>query len=157
MKEQNFLSKLKKEGKLELVEPSDEIKESYLDKSINSLKASQILVKSDLLEESISMAYYAMYHCLLGLMSKCGIKCESHTGNILLLNDLFKEQELHKIISNAKKERIDKQYYVDFEVIRKDAENLINEAQEFTIKIKLMLESFTKNDVDAVRTKFKYT
>lgn len=33
MKKQGFLNKLKKEGKLELVEPSEEIKDSYIEKS----------------------------------------------------------------------------------------------------------------------------
>lgn len=78
------------------------------------------------------MAYYAMYHCLLALMFSCGIKCENHTGNILLLLDVFKRPDLHKVISNAKEERIDKQYYVDFEATKEDAEKLITDAQEFT-------------------------
>jgi hypothetical protein len=46
MKRQDFLSKLKAQGKLELKEPSEEVKESYLEKSLNSLKAANLLFKS---------------------------------------------------------------------------------------------------------------
>ncbi len=155
MKKQNFLNKLKKENKLELVEPSEEIKKSYLGKSATSLKASQILVKSELLEESVSMSYYAMYHSLLALMFKCGIKCENHAGNILLLKELFNENELYKMISDDKEERIDKQYYVDFEITKEDTEKSIEKSQEFTIKIKLVIEKLTQGEIDKIRRKFK--
>lgn len=154
MKKQSFLNRLKKEGKLESVEPSEEIKDSYIEKSSNSIKASQILIKSELLEEAVSMAYYSMYYSLLALMFKCGIKCENHTGNILLLKEVFDEEELHKIISDAKEERIDKQYYVDFEITKKEVEDLIAKAQDFTIKIKLLIESLTKDKTDEIRKKF---
>lgn len=155
MKKQNFLNKLKQENKLELVEPSEEIKESYLEKSATSLKASQILVESKLLEESVSMSYYAMYHSLVALMFKCGIKCENHTGNILLLKELFNENELYEMISDAKEERIDKQYYVDFEITKEDTEKMIEKSQEFVTKIKLIIEKLTHEEVEEIRTKFK--
>ena len=155
MKKQDFLSKLKDEGKLELVEPSNEISDSYLEKSSNSLRAAQVLLGEELLEESTSMAYYAMYHCLVALMRKCGIKCENHAGNIILLKKLFNENELGKIISNAKEERIDKQYYIDFEAIKDSVEELIKEAQDFTIQIKLIIENLKNENIEKVRKKFK--
>ena len=151
----SFLDKLKKEGKLELVEPSEEMKNSYLEKSLNSFKASDVLLKTGLLEESVSMSYYAMYHSLLALMFKCGIKCENHTGNILLLKVLFGEEELSDIIIKAKEERIDKQYYIDFEITKKEVEEFMAAAQDFTIRIKLIIENLTKNKMDGTIKKFK--
>lgn len=155
MRKQNFLAKLKEEGKLELVEPSNEISNSYLDKSLNSLKAAQLLFDEDLLEESTSMAYYSMYHCLVALMRKCGIKCENHTGNILLLKNLFSENELYQIISFAKEERIDKQYYIDLRIMRGEVEELIEKAQDFTIRIKEIVEKLKNEDIEKIREKFK--
>lgn len=154
MKRSGFLNKLKKEGKLELVEPSEEISDSYLEKSSNSLKAAQILIKSGLLEESVSMSYYSMYHCLLALMVKCGIKCENHAGNIILLKKIFKENKLYETISKAKKERIDKQYYVDFEIIKKDVEEQIEKAQYFITKIRLIIENLKNEDIKNLRKEF---
>ncbi|MBI2141518.1 HEPN domain-containing protein [Candidatus Woesearchaeota archaeon] len=155
MRKQSFLSKLKEEGKLELVDPSSEIKDSYLEKSANSLKASNILFESGLLEEAVSMAYYSMYHSLLALMFKCGIKCENHSGNILLLRDLFNEVKLYKMISDAKEERIDKQYYVDFEVTDNEVEDLTRMAQEFVTKLKLLIEQLTTEGVEVLRERLR--
>ena len=107
MKKTNFLSKLIKQGKLEMVEPSEEIKEGYLKKSENYLDSSKILLKNNHFEESISMAYYSMYYILTALLFKTGIKCENHTGSIILSEYLFGIDITE--ISFAKKERINKQ------------------------------------------------
>ena len=45
MKKPDFLSKLKKDGKLESVEPSEEICSSYLKKADDCLKSAKILLK----------------------------------------------------------------------------------------------------------------
>ena len=45
MNDLNFLSKLKAEGKLEAVEPSFEISDSYAKKSGNCLKSAKILMR----------------------------------------------------------------------------------------------------------------
>jgi uncharacterized protein (UPF0332 family) len=112
MKKLSFLNKLKKEGKLTLVEPSEEICSSYLEKADNCLKSAKLLLQNDLYENSISMSYYTMYNSLVSLLFKIGIKCENHTGSILVFKKLFGRIDLFKIISFAKEERIDKQYYV---------------------------------------------
>ncbi len=62
MKELDFLNKLKKKNIIELVEPSEEMKRSYLIKSENCLKSAKILFKNDLYENSTSEAYYCMYN-----------------------------------------------------------------------------------------------
>src|SRR3989338_2855601 len=133
MKKQNFLAKLKKEGKLELVNPSDEICLSYLEKAENCLRSARLLLSNRLYENSVSMSYYAMYNSLTALLFKTGIKCENHSGSIILLNRLFGEAFLFKIISFAKEERIDKQYYVsskeDFRLTEESAEDMLEKAE----------------------------
>ncbi|MBD3355449.1 HEPN domain-containing protein, partial [Candidatus Woesearchaeota archaeon] len=122
MKKVNFLSKLKKEEKLELVELSEEICQSYLEKADNSLKSAKVLLANNLYENSVSMSYYAMYNSLTALLFRTGVKCENHSGSILILKFLFGKKDLFSIISEAKEERIDKQYYVtDQDEITKDA------------------------------------
>lgn len=78
MKKTNFLNKMKKEGKLELVESSEEMKKSYMTKSESNLISSKILLANERLEESVSLAYYSMYHLLIALLFKVGIKSENH-------------------------------------------------------------------------------
>src|SRR3989338_6950171 len=115
MKKPSFLSKLREEGKLAIVDPSEEMKESYLKKSDNCIKSAKILLQNDLYENSVAEAYYAVYNCLLALLYKTGIKSENHSASIILLGKLFKANDLVKLASSAKEERIDKQYYVEAE------------------------------------------
>lgn len=63
-----FLNKLKNEEKLELVEPSDDVCNSYTEKSANCLKSAKLLLQNNLYENSIGMSYYAMYNQLLALL-----------------------------------------------------------------------------------------
>lgn len=46
MKKSDFLNKLKKEGKLSLVEPSEEIKQAYIEKSESNLISAKILLQN---------------------------------------------------------------------------------------------------------------
>jgi uncharacterized protein (UPF0332 family) len=129
MKKTSFLIKLYKEGKLQLVSPSDAIKDSYLAKSESNLISAKILLDNERLEESVSLAYYSMYNMLTAILFQVGIKCENHTASVVLLDALFGIDTTS--ISDAKDERIDKQYYVDFDVTREETVELIETAEEF--------------------------
>ena len=133
MKRPRFFAKLLDEGKLGLVEPSEEMKEAYFRKSESYLISAKLLLDNDRLEESVSMAYYSMYHALLALLFRVGIKCENHSAAIVLLAEIFDVD--NSKISSAKKERIDKQYYIDFSITRVEVEELIAAAEGFDAKI----------------------
>lgn len=156
MKKNNFLSKLKKEEKLEFVEPSKEICESYLDKSSNCLKSAKLLFQNNLYENSIGMSYYAMYDLLVALLFRVGIKSENHTASILLLKLLFDKKDLFNLISDAKKERIDKQYYVTTEkdeLTEESAQELLNTAENFVVKLKLFIKNLGNEYIKELREK----
>ena len=55
MKRVGFLRRLSQERRLELVEPSEGIMQAYQNKSERYLGSAKILLRSDHLEESISM------------------------------------------------------------------------------------------------------
>lgn len=153
MKEINFLKKLKKEGKIKLIEPSNEISDSYISKSESNISSSKILLKSNKLEESIALTYYSMYHMLTALLFRIGIKCENHTASIILLKDVFDIGNLD--ILNAKKERIDKQYYTDFHIVGEEIIEAIDSAEEFNSKILDFLSKLTNDDIKKFRERFK--
>ena len=155
MKKSRFLIKLKNEGKLEIVEPSGEISDSYLYKSESHFEAAKILLASEKLEESVSMAYYGMYHCLLALLFRCGIKSQNHTASILLLKELFEEIILAGELSSAKRERIDKQYYTDFEITKIDCEDMIKKAESFIINVKIVIKQLNKEKINQLRSILK--
>ncbi|MCD6216079.1 MAG: HEPN domain-containing protein [Candidatus Aenigmarchaeota archaeon] len=159
MKKRNFWNVLRKKGKLELVEPSMEICNSYLAKAENCLKSAKILLENKLYENSISMSYYVMYNSLIGLFFKTGIKCENHSASILLLKKLFNKIDLFNVISFAKEERIDKQYYVtskdNFALTRESALDMSRKAEDFFIKIRLFIENMNIEEMEEIRKKFE--
>ncbi|MFH1432388.1 MAG: DNA-binding protein, partial [archaeon] len=57
-----------------------------------------------------------------------GIKCENHSASIILLKKIYSIDNTK--ISHAKKERIDKQYYIDFRITKDDAEDIIRLSQQ---------------------------
>jgi uncharacterized protein (UPF0332 family) len=153
MKKISFLAKLRKEGKLQIVEPSSNMKESFTLKSENSLKSSVILLENDQIENSVPMAYYSMYNMPTALLYFAGIKCENHSGAIILLKELFEID--NSKISFAKTERVDKQYYVDFKVSRPDAELMIEKAREFNSILYDFIDKLTTKQISDYRKKFE--
>lgn len=155
MKKINFLTNLAKEGKLKLVEPSKIIKESYIIKSKNSLKSARILLDSNQIEDSVPMVYYSMYNILTALLYEVGIKCENHSASIIMLKELFKLD--NSKISFAKTERVDKQYYIDFKITKKDVEDLIKIANEFNNIIYNFIDSLTTKEISKYMEELKET
>ena len=159
MKKLSFLDKLKGEGKLELVEPSEEICASYVEKANDCLKSAKLLSENDLFENSISMSYYAMYNSLTALLFRTGVKCENHSGSILLLKKLLGKDDLFEMISFAKEERIDKQYYVtseqNFTITKESAQDMVSKAENFLVQMKLLITNLENKRIEQVRENFK--
>jgi len=153
MKEADFLTKLKKEGKLLFVEPSEEIKNAYLKKSESFLSSAKILLASEKLEESVSMAYYSMYYITLALFFRVGIKCENHTATIILLEKIFSID--NSKLSFAKKERVDKQYYIDFHITKEEVKDLIKSAEAYNAMLYDFIARLNVEKILEFRKKFK--
>ena len=148
-----FLSKLKWEGRLQLVEPSGTIKDSFIAKSESNLESAKILLENERLEEAVSLAYYSMYNMLTALLFQVGIKCENHSASIILLKALFGMD--NSSISLAKDERIDKQYYVDFSVTRRETVELIETAEDFNKTFFDFLSRMNSQRIEAYREQFQ--
>jgi len=159
MKEIIFLKKLKRTGKLALVEPSEEIKSSYIIKAENCMKASRILFKNELYDNSTSEAYYCIYNSLLALLFKIGIKSENHSASIIIFDKLFGNKSLTRIISWAKEERIDKQYYVEtqktIKSTRESCKEMITEAEDFLVNFKVITNELNNQQIEKIRKSFE--
>lgn len=158
MKRPGLLSRLKRANRLEITEPSEEICSSYLEKANNCLLSARILLRNELYENSVSEAYYAMYNPLTALLFKIGVKCENHAASIMLLRRIFRRNDLSRIISKAKKERIDKQYYVaskeDFVLTGEIAQEMVKTAEDFLVEMKLFINSMDTLDINRFRERF---
>ncbi len=153
MTKRDFLRKLHKEGTLQLVAPSDEMKTAYLKKSESHLTSARLLLENDLFEQSVSMAYYSMYYSALALFFATGIKCENHTAAIILLKEVFAIDNTD--LEYAKTERIDKQYYVTSAPIRDDVVSLIRTAESFNAELLNAIDRLTTGKKEKFRKQFE--
>jgi len=103
MKDSDFLTKLKAEGKLELVEPSEEISQAYLIKSHKCAVAAKAVLDARVYENAVSEAYYSMYNAVMALFFKTGIKCENHSASAIVLKTVFHLEKLHPVFLKIKK------------------------------------------------------
>lgn len=148
-----LLQRLWKEHKLALVEPSQEVCQAYVQRSSKALCSAKALLTMNNLEDAVALGYYSMYYSLLALLFRVGIKCENHTAAIFLLQEIFSIDK--GIIANAKKERVDKQYYVDFSVTREEVRELIETAEDFTAQLSQIIASITQDKVTEARKKLQ--
>lgn len=159
MKKSNFLNKLKAEESLKLVETSDEISKSYLIKSDKCIQVAKLAYEAGIYENAVSEAYYSIYNAVMHLFFKCGIKCENHSGAVLLIKELFKLESLYLIFSEFKKDRIDNQYYIPIlntEPINKEkCSERIRTAQKFTAELRADAGKITNQEIKDIRKKFE--
>ncbi|MEN6621170.1 MAG: HEPN domain-containing protein [Smithella sp.] len=148
-----FLKRLHKEGVLQLVTPSNEMKTAYLKKSESHLTSARLLLENDLFEQAVSMAYYSMYYTALALFYASGIKCENHTATIILLEEVFALDKTD--LEDAKRERIDKQYYVTSAPVRDEVVDLIQTAELFNAGLLDGIDRLTNEKIEKFRKKFK--
>jgi len=159
MKKSSFLNKLKKEDSLKIVEPSEEISESYLIKSDKCIQVAKLAYDAGIYENAVSEAYYSVYNTVMSLFFKCGIKCENHSGAIILIKKLFQLKNFYSIFSEFKKDRIDNQYYISIgstEPIDKDkCSERIKTAQRFNAELRAYIKRITIQEVSSLRKNFE--
>ena len=151
MKKINFLIKLFADKRLDFIDESENLYLSYVNKSESNFESGRILLFAGKLEESVSLLYYSMYNLLLALLFRCGIKCENHAGSIILLKELFQQEKLAEIISCAKKERIDKQYYTDFSITKSECMDMMEKTENFIFELKAKIKSLSTEDIKSFR------
>ena len=151
MRKIQFLSRIYSGGKLKLVDPSPEIKDAYLQRADESLSSAKLLLDVGNLKDAVALAYYSMYHTLLALLFRTGIKCENHTAAIILLKEVFGID--NRSISRAKAERVDKQYYVDFEVTEEEVKESIRSAENFNQLLFDFIEKLTESRITEYKQK----
>ena len=148
----NFLKKLNKKNKLDIVDSNKKVCESYLEKSESNMISAKILLDANRLEEATSLIYYSSYHLLLALLFRAGIKSENHSASIYLLTEIFDID--NDFLLFAKKERVDKQYYVSFDLVEKDVKNLIEKAEKFNSYIFDFISKLNNAKIKIYRNKF---
>lgn len=149
----NFLARLRKKGTLEIVEGSEEMKQSYIEKSESNIDSAKILLDNNKLEESVALAYYSMYHFVTALFLKAGIKSENHAATIQLLKEIFGID--NREIAFAKRERLDKQYYINFHITKREVAEAIKKAESFNSMMNDFISKISNAEISKAREKFE--
>ncbi|MDD5087043.1 MAG: HEPN domain-containing protein [Candidatus Nanoarchaeia archaeon] len=147
------MKKIFDEEKLQIINPNEEIKDSYVKKSESNLISAKILLKENRLKESVSLIYYSMYHMLIALLFRTGIKCKNHSASIILLKELFSIDNSDIIF--AKKERLDKQYYTSFKIAKKEVIESVKTAENFNKKLFDFISKLNNEEIKEYQEKIK--
>lgn len=153
MKKSHFLHDLFVERKIQVVNPSEDIARAYLKKSKSHLASAILLQKNEHYEEAVSITYYSMYHAVMALFFRTGIKCENHAATIILLHEVYEIDNTP--LSEAKRDRIDMEYYVETAATKKDVENLIYGAELFNAHVIDVIERLSNEKIVKYRERLK--
>jgi uncharacterized protein (UPF0332 family) len=127
------------------MEHLQEFAKASLRRADKALLAAKSLLEKNLLEDSISRAYYAMFHAAQAILYIKGLRAKSHAG----VKSLFGEhivkkgiigEELGKAFSRALDLRQKSDYEIQAVFEIEHVKELIKEAEEFVNKIKEILK-----------------
>ncbi|MFW6230748.1 MAG: HEPN domain-containing protein [Nanoarchaeota archaeon] len=143
---------LQQKNGIEIVEPNENLKDAYLKKAEDSLRAVASL--EDNRDWEISSSYYAMYFSLYAILQKIGVKCEIHSCTInfmkIFLKDHFTEKDIH-LLETSQKARIDAQYYSDRNVSDEIYNMMTTECASFLAKCRQIAHNLTEQEINDIR------
>ncbi len=143
---------LQKKG-IELVEPSDNLREAYILKAEDALETLQTTASRDW---KLTTAYYTIYHGIYSLLIKIGIKCEIHSCTIefakRFLDKHFSKEDFD-LVDKAFSARIDSQYYVNRKVPDMNYKLIIRKTPSFLVKCKNM--TIEQKEILQIRDRIK--
>ena len=121
---------------IEIVEPSDNLRDAYLVKAEDALDT---LKTSKSRDWQLTTAYYTIYNSIYSLLMKIGIKCEIHSCTIEFTKRYLKDHftpEDFELIDKAFSARIDSQYYVNRQVPDQNYDFITKKTPAFLVKCK---------------------
>ncbi|MDE1825978.1 MAG: HEPN domain-containing protein [Thaumarchaeota archaeon] len=141
---------------IKLVKESENLQKAYVKKSKEALKSMEVNANAGISEWAVSASYYAKYFIIYALLSKMGIKCEIHDCTIVLFIYLFGNdipQQLLQDLRQAKKDRVEAQYYTS--TVKIDAAELISKTKEFVLKIEEIADGIDSARISKIRKELK--
>ncbi len=123
-----------------------ELSKYRMEKAIDDLETSKIMLSNNKFSQSVNRSYYAMFHAIRSLLTLHEFDSQKHSGIISYFNRNFIksgkiEVEYSKMLTSAFKIRTDSDYK-DFYILTRDdakkqfenAGKLINRIQEYLNK-----------------------
>ncbi|MCM8784611.1 MAG: HEPN domain-containing protein [Candidatus Omnitrophica bacterium] len=111
-----------------------------LEKARKKLYSAERIFKDKLYEDSISRAYYAMFHATKALLLTKHIQVNTHSGAVAMLSMHFIKTGLldasfGKMLSYAKDLRENGDYDTLYEATREEAETVLTDSKKFLAEI----------------------
>ena len=153
----DFISCVKRNGGLKLVEPNQNLAQVYLRKSRSALNMLNSALEKHENEWVLDTSYYARYFAVYALFMQAGLKSEIHDCTILGFKRLFSgliDPALHLELEESREMRVKAIYYDESfgnEAIIKMAKN----APRFCLRMEQVLRGLTDAQIDALRGKFR--
>jgi hypothetical protein len=124
---------------------TEKLIKSYINKADNKLSVAKKLYNSKDYEDSVSRAYYAVFHASQALLLTEGQKAETHKGVVTLFGLLFVKtgkfsKELGKYLSNLKDDREGGDYELFSFIDEETAKAALEEAEKFLKEVKTYLQ-----------------
>lgn len=118
--------------------------QKYLERAVEALNASQLLLREHFFPDAISRAYYAMFHAAMAALSTEEVSVKTHKGTINQFHQLFINtgklpQELGRAFSYAFEKRSSSDYEVFFEITQDTATRIVSDAELFVEAIQVAL------------------
>ncbi len=181
MKSEDIIRKALKRDKrqLRLVKPSQNLTKGHMKKADHNLIVMTDLGKLEHYDWVVIAAYYAMYHSVLSLLAKLGIKSRDHTSTVAVLEYLFSKEIKSEWIKKFNKLKdmkekfeslvIDKKYINYFWKVKsaresvqygisldyKKYESIMKIARNFVTRIKLVQNGLNQKLIEEMRDKVK--
>jgi len=129
----------------------------HIDKAHKNLRAMKIMFDNDLFDWTIICGYYAMYHAVIAVLFKIGIRATAHYCAIAAFKEFYVargkvkpeyityikrakqlEQKYADILEKAQEDRVVDQYGIEV-LTNDDAEWILEDAKDFVLKIEEVL------------------
>ena len=147
---------MKLKNGIELVEPNNNLCDTYIKKAENALKAVSVLKGNK--EWEVSSCYYAMYFALYSIMMKIGVKCENHSCSTSFMKEYLSEKFKKNdpdFLKKSMNARIDTQYYSDRHIADEFYQKMLKYAPVFLVKCKEITNSIKQEEINQIREKLE--
>ncbi len=121
----------------------------HLEEATHKLAAARLLLKEGFYRDSVSRAYYSMYHAAKALLLTKNVSPKTHRGVIREFGLEFVRKDLiEKYYSKALAKGKDIREMADYDVIvdisKEEAESIVEDAERFLERIKRAIDELDK-------------
>ena len=120
-----------------------------LTRAKKALLAANILLEKDLLEDSVSRAYYAVLHAAKAALAISEIEADTHSGvrrmfGLHLVKTGKMERDYAKILTAEQEDRELSDYEIDIDIAEERARQRVREAEKFVQRVEKYLQDYSE-------------